>query len=224
LPPLSVGHQVTIQGFKPEKSLKPNILTYVENTHFIENSQRNRVSSFEELLGYMKNQGLTKTFGENMQRIYGVGLNWEFTPSLDDPKEYRAATMVNDKPYYLSGLGDGFRFAASILAFAICNKNTALMIEEIECNQHPSALKAILKTLVKLCLEQNIQLFLTTHSKEVEDTLLLDIFGEDPDQRETVFRSFLVSRNSENGVVVCKRVKTEENAADWAKVNETLWS
>jgi len=172
----------------------------------------------------MKNHGKTKAFGKYMQSIYGIGQNWEFTPSLDDPKEYRAAALVNDKPYFLSGLGDGFRFAASILGYAICNDNTSLLVEEIECNQHPGALKGMLKALIKLCLENNLQLFLTSHSKEVEETIFLDIFGEDPEQRERVFRCYFVNRNSKTGVIDCKRVKTEENPDDWDKVNKALWS
>ncbi len=63
--------------------------------------------------------------------------------------------------------GDGFRYAVNILSLGVVLQGTALLIEELETHQHPESLRKLTETLYKLAKQQNLQLFLTTHSMEL---------------------------------------------------------
>jgi len=59
------------------------------------------------------------------------------------------------------------------LAFGVFLKGTALLIEELETHQHPESLRKLTETLFELAKQQSLQLFLTTHSMEL-NTYALD--------------------------------------------------
>jgi AAA15 family ATPase/GTPase len=78
--------------------------------------------------------------------------------------------MIAALPHYSVGvdwLGDGCRYAMNILAVGVLIKGTALLIEELETHQHPESLRKLIQTLFELAREQDLQLFLTTHSMEL---------------------------------------------------------
>jgi AAA15 family ATPase/GTPase len=64
-------------------------------------------------------------------------------------------------------LGDGMRYAVNILALGVLLKGTALLVEELETHQHPESLRKLTQTLFELAKQQELQLFLTTHSEEL---------------------------------------------------------
>jgi hypothetical protein len=76
----------------------------------------------------------------------------------------RAATSVA-----VDWLGDGFRYAVNILALGVLLQGTALLVEELETHQHPESLRKLTQALFELAKEQDLQLFLTTHSLELID-------------------------------------------------------
>ena len=43
-------------------------------------------------------------------------------------------------------------------------KGTAVLVEELETYQHPESLRKLTETLFEVAKEQDLQLFLTTHS------------------------------------------------------------
>ena len=63
--------------------------------------------------------------------------------------------------------GDGFRYAVNILSFGVVLNGTALLVEELETHQHPESLRKLTETLFELAKQQDLQLFLTTHSMEL---------------------------------------------------------
>jgi len=69
-------------------------------------------------------------------------------------------------------LGDGVRLGMTILAAGLATKGGIMLLEEPENHQHPSALFALAKSLVKLSKEQGNQIFTTTHSREWMQALL----------------------------------------------------
>jgi AAA15 family ATPase/GTPase len=68
-------------------------------------------------------------------------------------------------------LGDGFRRIFAILTKLIDTKNGIILIDEIENGLHYTSLNTFLKYLLQISRLNNVQLFITTHSKETLQTL-----------------------------------------------------
>jgi hypothetical protein len=68
--------------------------------------------------------------------------------------------------------GEGYRAAVRCLVFLTLLRRTFLIAEELECHQHPGSLERLAKALCKQAKEQEVQLFLTTHSSVCVRTFL----------------------------------------------------
>ena len=82
-------------------------------------------------------------------------------------QQTRLAIRKNNVEIIVDDLGDGHKSALSLLALCKNMGNTILLIEEIESNHYPKSLRKLISKLVKLCNDNNIQVFVTTHSPEV---------------------------------------------------------
>ncbi len=72
----------------------------------------------------------------------------------------------------LSTYGDGIKKVISLANGVASAKDGILMIDEIETSIHSRYYNDVFSFLLKACLQYNIQLFITTHSKEAIDALL----------------------------------------------------
>lgn len=84
---------------------------------------------------------------------------------------YRLALHTPNVSLHIDELGDGAKYATAILSLCLLIRDTAFLIEEIESHQHVGAITKLIPELIKLANMRNIQLFLTTHSVEVMETL-----------------------------------------------------
>jgi AAA15 family ATPase/GTPase len=71
-----------------------------------------------------------------------------------------------DKLVPINIMGDGIRRILAILAAISEKKNGILLIDEIENGLHYSTLSIIWKAILKTAFDNNVQLFITTHSYE----------------------------------------------------------
>ena len=78
----------------------------------------------------------------------------------------RLVALLPEGGVAVDWLGDGVRYALNILALGMLLEGTILMVEEPETHQHPESLKFLTRTLFELAKQQDLQLFLTTHSWE----------------------------------------------------------
>lgn len=108
----------------------------------------------------------------------------------------------SDKNWFnLSSYGDGIKkvilFVNTILKI---EQGGILLIDEIETSLHFSALESVYTWLVKVCKERDIQLFVTTHSREAL-SVLTEIGVEDDDIDLVVYKL----ENYKNDIII-KRV------------------
>lgn len=68
--------------------------------------------------------------------------------------------------------GDGMRRALAFASASVQAKGGILLLDEVETALHPDALAGIFRFLVDTCREQEVQLFVTTHSLEAVDAML----------------------------------------------------
>ncbi len=66
----------------------------------------------------------------------------------------------------LSSFGDGLKTYISIICSIYACKNGQLFIDEIENGLHYSKLDQLWEIILSLAMQQNVQVFATTHSKE----------------------------------------------------------
>jgi hypothetical protein len=66
----------------------------------------------------------------------------------------------------LDSQGDGNRAALRYLIYLAVLRRTLLISEELECHQHPASLAALAQAVCKQAKEQEVQLFISTHSSE----------------------------------------------------------
>jgi hypothetical protein len=204
-----------------QANIRPVMKPFIDSCTFLEGSVKGNVNTSEEILGMLKTKGFDKEIGHYLQEIYGVGEKWEFLPCLDSPKQFRAAALGTGKPCFLSGLGDGLRFALPVLGLGMLTEKTALLIEEIETSQHPEALKKLIPILVELSKKNSLQLFVTS-----QNPVVWSIFEQEfdkPEDREKYFKCFHVQRSVTDGVVTCTQATKENFNTSWPNIYSDLW-
>jgi len=183
--------------------LRYPITRHFRNAVLIDCRKKAQLSSVESCLGQIKLDLKDEEFGAILRKIYGKGKYWEFLPHPDSPQEKRIAFKEGEKRYFLSDFGDGFRFGLSICATAMTLRGTTIFIEEIENHQHSGSLKQLILNLVGISRENDLQLFITTHSNSVWNSFSRVLYKE-PKRKKEEFRCILVDRDFTSGVATAK--------------------
>ena len=116
----------------------------------------------------------------------------------------------------LKTMGKGFQTYLTIIASMVAG-NKYILIDEIENGIHYEIIKILIKNIVDLSQEHNLQFFITTHSKEFLQTL--NEFTEDNGYSNiiSVFNLFL---NKENNISVVKF--TQENFSHFMETDSEI--
>jgi hypothetical protein len=98
-------------------------------------------------------QALNAIFGQNAEgyTLLPDGKLWLLFPTYSVP---------------LDSQGEGNRAALRCLMLTTVPRRTFFIAEEVECHQHPGSLGGFAKALCNQAKEQEVQLFLSTHSSE----------------------------------------------------------
>ena len=103
---------------------------------------------------------------EMLNNIYQTNIE-HLSYNLFPPPQRRLVAALPETSVAVDWYGDGFRYAVNILSFGVVLQGTALLVEELETHQHPESLRKLTETLFELAKQQELQLFLTTHSMEL---------------------------------------------------------
>ena len=160
----------------PRNSIRENERTRVKaNTVFIEPRD-----GLENDFSYMNKVILDSEYHEQL-----IDILKEFDPAITSilaveemgNTVYYVRTRTHTNAIPISVYGDGLKKALIIFAALASNKDGIVLIDEVETSIHTSAMKKVFSTLISWARRLNIQLFVSTHSKEALDTLL-DCDGE----------------------------------------------
>ena len=80
-------------------------------------------------------------------------------------KSYKEALPLNV-------YGDGMKKAILLMSAVLKAQNGILLLDEFETAIHTSAMDRTFRWILETCLKLNVQVFLTTHSKEAIDKVL----------------------------------------------------
>ncbi len=88
---------------------------------------------------------------------------------IQDMLQIKLSTLSSYIP--INELGDGFCRVVEILMNLYISEKNIVFVDEIENGIHYSKIKTIWKDIITTCMHNDIQLFVTTHSKEFIDVL-----------------------------------------------------
>lgn len=86
--------------------------------------------------------------------------------------EYMVLTKNHHAAISLNSYGDGMKKALLLLSAIVRSQNGILLLDEFETAIHTSAMDSIFSWLLQSALKMNVQVFLTSHSKEAIDKIL----------------------------------------------------
>lgn len=86
--------------------------------------------------------------------------------------EYMILTKNHNSAISLNSYGDGMKKALILLSAIVRSQNGILLLDEFETAIHISAMDSIFSWLLQSALKMNVQIFLTSHSKEAIDKIL----------------------------------------------------
>lgn len=107
---------------------------------------------------------ILQEFDENIINITAVSIN--------DKTEYMIMSKNHTKALPLTVYGDGMKKAILLLGAIMNAKDGILLLDEFETAIHTSAMDTLFSWLLESALKLNVQVFLTSHSKEAIDKVL----------------------------------------------------
>lgn len=87
----------------------------------------------------------------------------------------------------ISFIGDGLQRFIGICAAVLNPNNNIVLIDEIDNGLHYTVIKQLWRSLIKLSIENDTQLFITTHNEESLKYLAAAVTGEDKNDVLSVF-------------------------------------
>lgn len=91
----------------------------------------------------------------------------------DDQRRFLVRHIDFDRTADLSSFGEGVRRVFEIGLLFAAVRGGVLLIDDFECAMHPQLLTTFTSVVRELALEHNVQVFLTTYSKEAVDAFVL---------------------------------------------------
>lgn len=85
---------------------------------------------------------------------------------------YKVLSKAHQKALPLNVYGDGMKKAVLMMSAVIRAKNGILLLDEFETAIHTSAMNKTFKWILETCKKLNVQVFMTSHSKEAIDKIL----------------------------------------------------
>lgn len=116
---------------------------------------------YEEMLSILQ------TFDDNITNINA--LKDENSPFST---EYMVLTKNHPKALPLTAYGDGMKKAMLLLSAVVRARDGILLLDEFETAIHTSAMNSVFSWLLKSAIKLNVQVFLTSHSKEAIEKVM----------------------------------------------------
>lgn len=121
----------------------------------------NDPSMYEEMLDILK------AFDKGI-----LSLNMDTLSEHSHSKSFTILSKEHNRAIPLRYYGDGMKKAILLMSSVITSKNGILLLDEFETAIHTSAMDGIFKWILDTCLKLNVQVFLTSHSKEAIEKVL----------------------------------------------------
>ncbi len=85
---------------------------------------------------------------------------------------YKILSKAHKQALPLNMYGDGMKKAVLLMSAVVRAENGILLLDEFETAIHTSAMDKVFRWILKTCKKLNVQVFMTSHSKEAIDKIL----------------------------------------------------
>lgn len=165
---------------------------------------------FIRMLYIVENALLRKLFESRLDKLLievlrdGYEIDVEGLTYIPFNQGYQLAVKLSRTIKFVDDLGDGAKYAIVLAMVAATMHDSLLLIEEPECHQHPGGLAKTMDILLRLVKHNNLQVFMTTHSREL--CLIVEKLAE---EHGVDMATFFIER-SEDGEVSARRISAED--------------
>lgn len=204
--PVNSQKKLEISDISPTGEIQKydEVRTFFSNFKFIGSTLVQEMDVVEKKLWKdLLKKRLDKLVVEVLREGYEIEVE-DLTYTTYDGETYQLAVKLPWTSIRVDDLGDGARYAILLIMIAALSKNTALLIEEPENHQHPSGLARSLDMFLSLVKQNNIQVFITTHSLE-----FLRLLRKISEERKIDVGIYFLERDKQGRVDV--RELTSEN-------------
>ncbi len=145
---------------------------------------------------YQEMLEVLKEFDDNI-----ISINAD-THNLTNTKRYMILSKNHHQAISLELYGDGMKKAILLMSAVITAQNGILLLDEFETAIHTSAMTRVFSWILRTCKKLNVQIFLTSHSEEAINKLLICC----PKLQEDMHLYTLYKRNNQTKarVLTCK--------------------
>lgn len=95
-----------------------------------------------------------------------ISINYDDNERRIGKGTYKILSKSNKKALPLNVYGDGMKKAILLMSAVIAAKDGILLLDEFETAIHTSAMNKTFKWIIESCKKLNVQVFMTSHSKE----------------------------------------------------------
>jgi hypothetical protein len=160
--PMSSSASRYVRSELTEKNLEFVSRVVLIDADFVRKIEGVENAFWAEILKRRSDRKLKDTLNET----YGLQIDhFSFAPYRGGRS--KLFTELPEISMHIDDYGDGFRYAFSILTIASQLKDAALLLEEPEVHQHEGALLPLFEALFRLGSQNNVQIFISTHSLDV---------------------------------------------------------
>jgi AAA15 family ATPase/GTPase/5S rRNA maturation endonuclease (ribonuclease M5) len=154
-------------------SIYPHLNTFLSEIALIDDYLARKLELLEaSVFNRIYEQRRDKKLAEKLNDVYNVEAEiLTYIPISYSPQKFRLSIVTKDSYFHIDDMGDGTKYAMVILFLCSLLKDTAFLVEEVEAHQHSGAITKFIPKLVEIANQQNVQLFLTTHSIEMLNVL-----------------------------------------------------
>lgn len=159
--------QNTFRGYLNERDKKyTKNITYISPVRHAEGSLYlsqvlDNPDLYEEMLQVLK------AYDEDI-----LSINYDADSQNSSRGVYKVLSKAHKKALPLNVYGDGMKKAVLMMSAVIRAKDGILLLDEFESAIHTSAMDKTFKWILETCKKLNVQVFMTSHSKEAIDKVL----------------------------------------------------
>lgn len=149
----------------PKKAVEEKNIIYISPTRHAEGDVfLSKVLDNPEL--YEQMLMVLKEFDEDI-----ISINYDES-HIASRGVYKILSKSHKKALPLNVYGDGMKKAVLLMSAVIASKDGILLLDEFETAIHTSAMHKTFRWILETCMKLNVQVFLTSHSKEAIDKIL----------------------------------------------------
>lgn len=103
--------------------------------------------------------------------ILSINYDWD-EKRMSGRGTYKILSKSHKKALPLNVYGDGMKKALLLMSAVVKAKDGILLLDEFETAIHTSAMDKTFRWILETCIKKNVQVFLTSHSREAIDRVL----------------------------------------------------